>query len=229
MEVVERLPGVREVTYISKLEAFGIMQEITTMDISDLVSSNPMPASLKITVTSPRAAEELEASVELLEGVDEVRYGEAQLQSILPIFYGVELVSFFWVIFTAGATMMTIVNTVRLAILSRRNEIRIMQLVGATNWFIRLPFMLEGLLYGLGGAALALGLIAITYELVLRWFEGQSLYNPMIGFDLLMSNIGGILFFLGGLIGVIASLVAVGRHLETDTYQPAPRPQGATA
>jgi cell division transport system permease protein len=230
MDIIKDLQGVKSVTYISKEEAFSIMQQRTTMDISDLVRSNPLPASLKITVTSPRAAKELADSIRLLEGVQDVRYGEAQLQTLLPIFYGLELISFFWVVFTAGATLMTIVNTVRLAILARKKEIRIMQLVGATSWFIRLPFLIEGLLYGLGGAALAMFLVAVTYNVLLQGIAARNIFNPwVIDFKLMMYNLGIILFFLGGLIGVIASLIAVGKHLEADVYHPPYVTQGVTS
>ncbi len=230
MDTIEKFPGVRAVTYISKEEAFSVMQERTTMDISDLVRSNPLPASLKITVTSPRAASELAESVALLEGVEDVRYGEAQLQTLLPIFYGLELISFFWVIFTAAATMLTIVNTIRLAILARKKEIRIMQLVGATSWFIRLPFMIEGLIYGLGGAALAVALVGLSYNVLLKGIAARNIYNPwVINLDLMVGNLAIILFVLGSLIGVIASLIAVGKHLESDVYRPPHVPEGATA
>ncbi|HDS30026.1 MAG TPA: ABC transporter permease, partial [Firmicutes bacterium] len=208
MDIIDDLPGVRAITYISKEEAFSIMQQRTTMDISDLVRANPLPASLKITVTSPRAANELAETIGLLEGIEDVRYGEAQLQTLLPIFFGLELISFFWVVFTAGATLMTIVNTIRLAILARKNEIRIMQLVGATSWFIRLPFMIEGMIYGLGGAALALVLVGVTYDVLLLGIAARNIFNPwVIDLGLMIYNLSIILFFLGGLIGIIASLI----------------------
>jgi len=221
MDIVGNLPGVRNVEYVSKEEAFALMKQQTTVDISDYVSQNPLPASLRITVTSPRAAEEIAGTIALLEGVDDVTYGESQLQTILTIFYGLELISFFSVVFTAGATMVTINNTIRLAILSRRKEIRIMQLVGATNGFIRLPFLIEGFLYGVGGAALALGIIAIGYGFLIEYVQEHYIFNPwIVDHDLMMGNLAIMLFVLGTLIGVIASLIAVDKHLRDETYRP---------
>jgi cell division transport system permease protein len=227
---IEHLPGVRQVTYISKEEAFAMMQERSSMDLTDLVRTNPLPATLKITVDSPKTARELAGSIELLQGVDSVKYAEDQLESLLPFFYGLELASFFMAIFTAVATLMTIMNTIRLAILTRRHEIRIMQLVGATSWFIRLPFLLEGLVYGFGGALLALGFLAGGYHLILIGIANRNPYNPlMLDFDVMMSNLAIMMFFLGGLIAVIASLIAVGKHLEEDLYRPITQRQGAPA
>jgi cell division transport system permease protein len=221
MDVVSNLPGVRNVEYVSKEEAFGLMEQQTTVDISDYVSENPLPASLRITVTSPQAAEELAETIGLLEGVTDVTYGESQLQTILTIFYGLELISFFSAVFMAGATMVTINNTIRLAILSRRKEIRIMQLVGATNGFIRLPFLIEGFLYGVGGAALSLGIIAIGYGFLIKYVQEHYIFNPwIVDHDLMMGNLAIMLFVLGTLIGVIASLIAVDKHLRDETYRP---------
>jgi len=221
MDIIENLPGVREVTYVSKEEAFSMMQQYTTVDISDLVRENPLPASLEITVTSPRAANELKESIALLEGVTDVRYGESQLQTLLPMFYGLEIISFFWAVFTAGATLFTITNTIKLAILSRKREIKIMQLVGATSWFIRLPFLIEGLIYGVIGAALALGLVGITYDLVLKFMESRNIFNPwLVNLDVMIGNLAVMLFVLGGVIGILASLIAVDKHMEDDVYTP---------
>ncbi len=230
MDVVENLSGVRAVQYVSKEEAFAIMQQRTTVDIADLVSENPLPASLKITVINPRAAEELAGSIALLEGVDDVAYGEAQLQSILPIFYGLEMISFYLAIFLVGATLITIVNTIRLAILTRAKEIKIMQLVGATSWFIRFPFLLEGLIYGIGGAALSLGLVAVGYSLLMDYIQNNYIFNPwMVDYDQMMANLAIMMFVLGGLIGVIGSLLAVDKHLKSDEYRPSLKSETVTS
>jgi cell division transport system permease protein len=225
--LIGQLSGVREVEYRSKLEAFAFMQQRTSMDISDLIETNPLPASLLIKITSPRVADGLAEDIGLLEGVDDVRYGTSELQRILPIFYVLELISFFFAIFTAGVTLVTIVNAIRLAVLARRREIRIMQLVGATGWFIRLPFLLEGLIYGVGGAALALALVALAYRILIVGMSAHAIYNPWtVDFRLMMSNLAIMMLVLGGLIGVIASLIAVGKHLEEDLYRPQPHREG---
>jgi cell division transport system permease protein len=229
MHSAEALPGVRHVAYVSKEEGLSIMQAGSSLDIADLCSTNPLPAALRITVDSPRTAEELAPTVEQMQGVDDVRYGKEQLQTLLPLFYGFELGSFFMAIFTAGATLMTIMNTVRLAILTRRREIKIMQLVGATSWFIRVPFLLEGLTYGIVGAGLSLGLLAVGYNLILKGMANRTIINPwMLDFSTVMSNLSVMVFILGGLIAIIASLIAVGKHLEEDSYRPLQQ-QGVTA
>jgi len=221
-EGVQDLPGVRDVTFVSKEEAFAIMQARTTVDIDDLLQErNPFPASLKIKVSSARRARELSGLIGQLEGVDDVAYGEEQLSTILPLFYGIELTCFFLTVVLTGVTLLIILNTIRLAILSREKEIKIMQLVGATSGFIRLPFLLEGLIYGFGGAAVALGLLAIVYRLLLNYIEEHYIYNPwIVDYDLMMGNLALVLFILGGLIGIIGSLIAVDKHLKRSDYEP---------
>jgi cell division transport system permease protein len=219
IDIVKNLPGVIDVKYVSKEEAFAFVQQHTTIDISDLLTENPLPASLKITVSSPRTAEELKGSIILLEGVNDVRYGEAQLQTILPWLYAMEIISFYASIFLTWFGMITIANTIRLAILSRQRQIKIMQLVGATGWFIRLPFLMEGFIYGIIGAALALGLIAIGYKYFIVYITKQFIFTPFtVDFGLMMGNLAIMLFVLGGLAGVIASLIAVDKHLSEDVY-----------
>jgi len=216
------LTGVREVTYVSKETAFAIMQARTTVDIDDLLyERNPFPASLKIKVTSPKRARELAGLIGQLEGINDVAYGEEQLSTILPLFYGIELTCFFLAIVLTGVTLLIILNTIRLAILSREKEIKIMQLVGATSGFIRFPFLLEGLIYGFGGAAVALGLLAIVYRTLLTYIETHYIYNPwIVDYDLMMGNLALVLFILGGLIGIIGSLIAVDKHLKKSDYKP---------
>ncbi len=229
MDVVKKLPGVRDVTYVSKEEAFAIMKRQTSIDIEDLVP-NPLPASLKITVASPRAAQELAGQVALLEGVEDVSYGEAQLQTILPIFYGLQITSFYLAVVLTVASLLTIVNTIRLAILARAKEISIMQLVGATPGFIRLPFLIEGFIYGFVGAAFALAFLAIGYSLLLNYVEAHYIFNPwIVDYDLMMANLAIMLFVLGSLIGVIGSLVAVDKNLKKEPYHPTLTSEGATA
>jgi len=230
MDVVKKLPGVRDVTYVSKEEAFAIMKQRTTIDITDLVQENPLPASLKITVASPRAAQELAGQVALLEGVEDVSYGEAQLQTILPIFYGLQITSFYLAVVLTVASLLTIINTIRLAILARAKEISIMQLVGATPGFIRLPFLIEGFIYGFSGAALALAFLAIGYSLLLNYVEAHYIFNPwIVDYDLMMGNLAIMLFVLGILIGVIGSLIAVDKNLKKEPYHPTLASEGATA
>lgn len=230
MDVVKRLPGVRKVHYISKEEALEFMRQRMSIDIKEFLDRNPLPASLKITVANPKIAGDLAGPIELLEGVEDVRYGKEQLQSLMPIIYLFILIFFFMTLIFAAITLVTITNTVRLAILARRQEIKIMQLVGATSWFIRVPFMLEGFIYGILGAAMALILHAITYNLVLEGFAARNPYNPwMISFELMMNNLSLIIFILGGVIGVIASLIAVGKHLEEDIYRPTFQNKGVPA
>jgi cell division transport system permease protein len=226
MDTIKHLPGVRDVEYISKEEAFTIMQERSTMDISDLVRTNPFPASIKITVDSPQAASDLASPIRRMTGITEVNYAKEQLQVYLPVFHLVEFVCFFLTIVTVIATLFTIMNTVRLAIFTRRKEIRIMQLVGATSWFIRVPFLIEGLVYGLIGAFLAMLILGVGYELVIGGMAKRSIYLPgMLDFNVMISNLAIMMFILGGFTSIIASLIAVGKHLEEDIYRPVPQQQ----
>jgi cell division transport system permease protein len=115
------------------------------------------------------------------------------------------------------AACLLIVNTIRTAMLSRRREIEVMKLVGASNWFIRVPFMLEGLVQGLLGAALACVAVRVLNSLVeSRVTQGQSL-AILQNFSVSTAEVNGTilrLLLVGGLVGMIGSGWAVNRYLD---------------
>jgi cell division transport system permease protein len=112
------------------------------------------------------------------------------------------------------AAVLLVLNTIRVAIFARRREVAVMKLVGATNWFIRIPFMLEGLLQGLIGALAAFGLVAAANN----YFKGAIKTVPLFGTftvsssQVLTTGIG--LLILGTLVGAIGSAIAVSRFLD---------------
>ncbi|MCY0897544.1 MAG: permease-like cell division protein FtsX [Firmicutes bacterium] len=111
------------------------------------------------------------------------------------------------------ATLFIIINTIRLAVFARRREIQVMRLVGATNWFIRWPFILEGLTIGLMGAVAADAAVALGYHWVLRQAAVSLPFWPMAGFQVVLLHTT-VFTVIGGLVmGALASVVALHRFL----------------
>ena len=115
--------------------------------------SNPLPASFEVTPANADALKAISADIreQKFAGVETVKDGQQLSKRILSVARVIELVFLIAVLVLLGASVLLIANTIRLSIFSRRREIEVMKLVGATNWFVRGPFMLEGLLCGLGG------------------------------------------------------------------------------
>jgi cell division transport system permease protein len=110
-----------------------------------------------------------------------------------------------------------ILNTIRMAIFARRREVSVMKLVGATNWFIRVPFMTEGLLQGLLGSLLAAGVVWILYALINAWGGGRTSSNVFTTIQtstsqMIVTNV--VVIVVGGLIGTIGSAIAIRRFLD---------------
>lgn len=208
---IRRLPDVRDVLYISRQQAL----EIARAQLSDFetvfreLENNPFPASLEIALQSgqrsPDAVHRVAGAVAGFTAVEDVRYGQEWLEKV----YLLRRVAAASAVVVGGAfaavAAIIISAAIRLAIFARREEIAIMRLVGATAWFIRRPFLLEGLFAGVIGSVLALGATLLVHGLLsdavveLQWVPGTWVVAAMV---------------LGSLFGVLASTWAVHRHLQ---------------
>ena len=128
--------------------------------------ANPLPDSFEIVPTKAENTEPVALSIQdaKLAGVGEVKYGKETSRRILQIAKAIQVVFLIAVIILLVASTILIANTIRLSIFARRREIEVMKLVGATNWFVRGPFMLEGLLTGLAGSVSAILLLLLSRE-----------------------------------------------------------------
>ena len=162
-------PRVMKIVFVSKAQAEKIMAKKFPTLYKTPLPSNPLPDSWVITPTkaeyTPALGREIQAAH--YPGVDDVRWGSKTAHRVLTIAEVIWIVFLVAVVLLVTASTLLIANTIRLSIFARRREIEVMKLVGATNWFIRGPFMLEGLLCGLGGSILAVVLLIIGKELAL--------------------------------------------------------------
>ncbi|MGZ4382940.1 MAG: permease-like cell division protein FtsX [Gaiellaceae bacterium] len=160
-------PDVKSVTFISKQQALKEMTKRFPSLVQNL-PSNPLPDSLEVV---PKHGEQTEAIALSLKpkpaGVDNVKYGKKTAHRILSVAKVIESFFLIAVLVLLAASTLLIANTIRLSIFSRRREIEVMKLVGATNWFIRGPFMLEGLICGAAGSLTAVILLLLGKELVM--------------------------------------------------------------
>ena len=160
-------PDVKSVTFVSKQAALKQMTKRFPALVQNL-PSNPLPDSLEVV---PKHGEQTEAIALSLKprppGVDNVKYGKKTAHRILSVAKVIESFFLIAVLVLLAASTLLIANTIRLSIFSRRREIEVMKLVGATNWFVRGPFMLEGLICGAAGSITAVILLLLGKELVL--------------------------------------------------------------
>jgi cell division transport system permease protein len=170
LESDERVELVR---FVSAEEALEQMSQ-RYPELTQNLSTNPLPDAFEV---HPHNAEHTSAIAQSLEplppGVDKVNYGEKTADRILHVARVIQIVFLIAVVVLLSASTLLIANTIRLSIFARRREIEVMKLVGATNWFVRGPFMLEGLLCGLIGALAAVLLLLLGKELALPAVLGR--------------------------------------------------------
>jgi len=160
-------PLVAHIRFVSKEQALAKMKK-TNPELTNNLPFNPLPDQFKVTPVKAENIQALSKSLRPLPpGVHDVIDGKRYSNRILHFAHWIELIFIIAIAVLLTSAALLIANTIRLSIFSRRREIEVMKLVGATNWFVRGPFMIEGLLCGLGGAALAVVLLVIGKEVAL--------------------------------------------------------------
>jgi cell division transport system permease protein len=200
-------------TYISKEKALAIMRK-RSPELTENLASNPLPASFDVL---PKRGEDTEAiarnvQTSKLAAVGEVRWGKDVSQRILQIARAIQIVFLIAVVILLAASTILIANTIRLSIFARRREIEVMKLVGATNWFVRGPFMLEGVLTGLLGSVAAVILLFVGREIAIPQILGHIQDDPDVR-ALAFTWTAAILIAVGLGIGALGSGLTLRRFL----------------
>jgi cell division transport system permease protein len=212
---LESDPRVKEggLDFVSKADALAIMRK-RAPELTENLVSNPLPASFDVT---PRRGEDtlaIAGSVQQakLPAVLEVRSGKEVSKRILQIARAIQVVFLIVIVVLLGASTILIANTIRLSIFARRREIEVMKLVGATNWFVRGPFMLEGVLTGLVGSLAAVLLLFLGREVAIPQILGHIQDDPDVR-ALAFTWTATILVALGLAIGALGSGLTLRRFL----------------
>ncbi len=214
-------PLVSDVKFVSKEEALrqtaervGLDAELLQTNTGDEpIFANPLPDSFTVRTVNPQDIPQVAREAGQVVGVAKVRYAQQLTEKLLVLARGIKISGVVVGVLLALATLMVISTTIRLTIYARRQEIRIMQLVGATNWFIRVPFIIEGILDGLAGGALAAAILLPLYSYV-EEYVGHNLQFV----DLIYSTEALLLFGLGLvlcgiLFGAAGSLMGLHRYV----------------
>lgn len=208
---LQALPGVAKVSYRSKDEAFADATKNMPIDTTGL--PNLMPDTFVVKLSAARGASAAAATVRAwTDTVDQVELPEDELKAVLQLARFVQTLGLLGGALLLFGALVVVVNTIRLSVFSRRREIKIMQIIGATPWFIRLPMLCEGLLHGLAGGGLAfLALIALV-----RYTDQLLQQIPLLAGYLTPVALGPLatLLLLGGsLLGSAGAALSVHRYL----------------
>ncbi len=211
---VRQLPNVKSIEYVSPQKAVSMLSASARKAIQQL-PENPLPPAFYVKLKDANAAGATAAAAQRISVIHNcgsepcVTYGKKITDKVLNTLKYVLYFVFGLMILLGVAAIVLIQNTIRLSIFSRRREIEVMKLVGATNAFVRLPFMLEGMLTGLLGAAGALGLLAIVYFALNGYDRGLTDPARLVGVPLLIAMLAAF----GLLLGAFGSGLTLRRFL----------------
>jgi cell division transport system permease protein len=207
-------PKIKKAVFVSKAEAFRRMQKLHPELTSDL-PWNPLPDQFEITPVKAEYIHDIAASLRPPPaGVDKVIEGKRLSSRVLQVAHVIEAIFTIATIVLLIAATLLIANTIRLSIFSRRREIEVMKLVGATNWFVRGPFMVEGLLCGLAGAVLAIFFLILGKEIALPAILHNALSSDPDVHALAFPLTALILLGMGLGLGALGSGLTLRRFLK---------------
>lgn len=213
----EAIGGVAQVTFVSKEEGLKGLQERFGEDASivdALGGNNPLPdmyrLKAKIAEDVPRIAGEVEGIPE----VENVRYGQGVVEKLLALTNWMRTVGVIAVVAIGLAAIFLIATSIRITVFSRRREIGIMKLVGATNWYIRWPFFLEGMIVGLVGAVLAILSLHIFYAKLVQNVVLTLNFLPILRDTSIIFNVYKSLLLIGAFLGAAGSAISLRRFLK---------------
>ncbi len=223
MNEIRDMPGFT--TKDQALENFSSSMTSNPEIIEQLDGTNPLPASIDIELTDPQSVESVAKAIETNatygqicedpnDVADSIKYGQGTVERLFQITNYVRYIGGALIILLIFIALVFINNTIRLAILARRKEIAIMRLVGASNGFIRGPFLMEGALHALIGSLLAVGIIQLLRMFALPQLENAIRFLDFSVPDLVYIGIYVILVVAGLVIGLVGSAIAMRRYLK---------------
>lgn len=216
---LKAMPGVASVTIVTKDQAltdFGkTMGDSQSSLVADLGGTNPFTDKLTVKATDPQNVKAIAATMSALPGIDKVRYGQGFVDQLLSFTQWLRWIGLGVVgAFSIAAIVLISIN-VKMNVFSRRREIQIMKLVGASNSFVRWPFLIEGMVLGLVGGALAAGIVGMGYNWITMYVQSTLTFLPVVQNQLLFQQVTVGLLLAGMAMGAIGSGFSLQKFLKS--------------
>lgn len=215
---MEDLKGVHSIVYETKEQALENMR-IDFEDYSYLLDGleyNPFPNTYVINLDDVAYADSVVAKVKTFTGIEEVKYYKDLINQIIDITSYMRNIGLVLSLFIAAIATFIINNTIKLTINSRQREISIMKYVGATSWYIRWPFILEGTILGFVGALISTGLVYIIYSYSFKLFSSQFYVVAaayILNVETLLHEVLYLNILIGAGIGALGSMISIRKYL----------------
>ncbi|NLN06213.1 MAG: ABC transporter permease [Firmicutes bacterium] len=213
---VIQLEKVAEVRFVSKEEALQNLKA----QLGDVVAGyeeegrNPLRDSFEIRTVIPEDIPEVAAELAALPGIAEVDYGADVVPKLFSVTNMVKWIGMAFMVGLAVTAVFLIANTIKLTVTARAKEIMIMKWVGATEWFIRWPFVFEGMLLGAVGALIPTLILQRLYAEAFTWTRINLYFLPLVEPEAILGELTKLLLLLGASIGTLGSIFSIRRFLK---------------
>ena len=220
MNEIEGYDGVEKVEYRTKEDALNIMKKRwgESSYLLDSLGENPLPNSILITVSSLEDAGKVTDQVSDIEGVEDVTYYRETVEKLTKVTNFLQIAALVIMTFLVVVSVVVVANTIKLTVFARAREISIMKYVGATNWFIRGPFLVEGIIIGIVASLVSSGITYLLYSKIVGTFSTQVLTilsTPLVPAGYLAGNLICIFLAMGVSIGACGSIISMRKFLDT--------------
>ena len=213
------IEGVRNAEYVSKEEAIKYMEDLLGSDaVAEYKERNIFPVAYNVTLTDLKLNDDVQAAISEIPQVDNIVSSNQVIAQIVRLAKGVKYVTAGILVLLVIISVSIIANTIKLTVHARRKEISIMKYVGATNSFIRWPFLVEGVIIGVIAGLLSVGIVGLAYTGVANQLSGteflETVHWKLLDFKDMFNLILTVYLVLGIGIGVIGSRISMRKYLE---------------
>ena len=212
------IEGINTIDYVSQAEALQYMKDKMGENLMENVPENIFQVSYVITLTDLKLSNQIQEQIRKLDKVEDIKSSNETINTLVKIAGGIKIGTYVILVSLVIFAVFIITNTIKLTVHARRREISIMKYVGATNWFIRWPFAVEGMIIGLISGAISIGILAAIYSLIVR-AQGFIQFLAKLGLTLLkfsdMFNLIVIVYLILGIgIGALGSTISMRKYLK---------------
>ena len=218
---LKKLDNVAKVTHVTKEEGLNNIKErfgenARLLDV--YLENNPLGDSFVVQLTDLTKADEVKANIENLDNIKEITAKDKVVNALISIANGIKIISAVILVLLIVISIFIIANTIKLTVHARRKEISIMKYVGATNGFIRWPFIVEGIVIGIVAALISILILGLAYNGIVNRIVSSSIANTMglsvLPFSNILGQVVGVYLILGIGIGAIGSIISMRKYLE---------------
>ncbi|MDD3890245.1 MAG: permease-like cell division protein FtsX [Syntrophomonadaceae bacterium] len=215
-EQIKEIQGVKAINFVPRDDALKKLQKNIggkEYDLKATLGKNPLPDTYEIKASNPHDVASIAGEVGKISGVYKVNYGKGFVEKLFNATRWIRIISLVFIALLVLGAIFLIATTIRLAIFARRKEIYLMKLIGSTDWFIRWPFIIEGILLGVLGAVVSIAILLAAYSSLLNSIETMS-FLPLITSSSILRNFYLSLLAAGGVLGVLGTFISINRFLD---------------